>query len=160
MILALLACGPTEPSGDGDATDTPDVAPEVEPVGDGTFVMTIADTWEGDCDFDDPSTYQPAQAWTFDPRGDVLVLYKDFWSLVACDLAGADFSCDDGSWQQSRMQVTREIEGRFSSETSVEGALVIELDCGGNGCDELQYLYGRRLDFPCRAEAPFSGEAS
>jgi hypothetical protein len=155
VILLLASCAAVD-SGE-DATETG--VPAAPPVGAGAFTMTIADTWAGDCEFDDPATYQPAQEWTFDPRGDVLVLYKDFWTLVSCTLDGAEFLCDDGSYQESRMQVTKEIEGSFATGTTVEGALVVELDCGGNGCDSLKDLYGKKLDFPCRAEAPFSGTA-
>ncbi len=152
MILALLACAPADPSLPGDA------APAEPTPGAGAFAVTVAEEWEGDCDFEDPATYQdPEQDWMFDPRGDVLILYKTFWEPLSCELSGVDFVCDDGSWESGRMQVTLLVEGTFPTEATVEGALVVELDCGGAGCDSLQDLYGRRLDFPCRSEAPFEG---
>lgn len=150
-LLLLLACG-----GDDSAARA---APgeEGSPVA-GAYAMTVADAWSGTCDLDDPATYEAAtQEWTFDPRGDVLILYRDFWTPLTCTLDGLAFSCDDGSWNGGRMEVTRLVEGTFTASGTVGGQLVVELDCGGAGCDELQETYGRDLTFPCRAEAAFSG---
>jgi hypothetical protein len=55
------------------------------------------------------------------------------------------------------MEVTRLVEGTFPSDGRVERALVLELDCGGTGCDTLKDTYGRSLGFPCRSEVPFEG---
>jgi hypothetical protein len=156
VILALLlACAPQPADTGSPAVDT---APVPWAPTKGAYAVTVADAWDGDCDFDDPATYEaPAQEWTFDPRGDVLIVYRDFWTPTACTLDGAAFGCDDGSWEEGRMQVTRRVEGEFPDEASVRGALVVELDCGGTGCDTLQDTYGRRLDFPCRSEAAFEG---
>lgn len=151
MILALLACAPAP---------TPEAPAPTEqaPVA-GTFAVTVSEEWEGDCEFEDPATYQtPEQTWTFDPRANgVLILSPGLWDVLSCALDGPDFTCDDGSYEEGRAQVTRLVEGAFTSDTAVAGALVIELDCGGAGCDALKDAYGRRLEFPCRSEAAFEG---
>jgi hypothetical protein len=153
MIFALLACAPAEPEPTAD-TATVEVPVPVA----GRYTIELAEEWEGDCQLDDPATYDDlVQEWTFDPRGDVLVLYLDFWNLTSCTLDGLDFSCDDGSWSGGRAEVQKRIEGTLTPTGRVEGQRVLELDCGGPGCDTLQDSYGRRLDFPCRAEVPFEG---
>lgn len=152
MIFALLACAHPDPVSPGDPAAAEPAA------GAGTFAVTVAAEWEGDCDFEDPATYQePEQEWSFDPRDDVLIVYTGFWEVASCSLEGADFRCDTGSWGGGRAQVTLLLEGTFPSEDTVEGARVVELDCTGAGCDSLKELYGRRLDFPCRSEARFEG---
>lgn len=156
MILLLFACAQPAPE---DTAGTPLPPADVPPVpAAGDYAVEVAGTWEGDCRFEDPATYQPPeQVWTADPRGEVLVLYLDYWTPVACSLDGLDFTCDTGSWAADRMQVTHTLAGAFSADETVAGAIVLELDCGGAGCDTLQDLYGNRLSFPCRAEAPFTG---
>lgn len=134
-----------------DPADTP--APEG-----GAFVVGVADTWEGDCTFTDPSTGQdPEQEWTLDPDGDRMVLYLDFWTLTTCSLSGLEFDCDNGSWSTARIDVSRRVQGRFLGDEGLEGELVVALDCKKDGCDDLQAAFGRRLEFPCTATAPFSG---
>lgn len=96
---------------------------EGAPVG-GDYAMAVAEAWSGTCDLDDPATYEaPEQAWTLDPRDDVLILYRDYWTPLACTLDGLAFSCDEGSWTGGRREVTRLVEGTFTAEGSVGGQL-------------------------------------
>lgn len=152
MMLLLLACTGT----DTEETAMPD-APVAAPVG-GTYTVTLGDTWVGSCDLADAATHGDVeQEWTVDPRGDTLIVYLDYWSPISCALDGFDFGCDDGSWSGGRAQVTRRVEGSFPTDARIEGALVLELDCGGAGCDTLKDMYGRGLEFPCRSEVEFEG---
>ncbi|MES2642906.1 MAG: hypothetical protein V4850_25705 [Myxococcota bacterium] len=154
MMLALLACAPA-PSPAPEDTAPAEQAPVA-----GTFAVTVEAEWAGECDFEDPATYRDAEeTWTFDPRANgVLVLFPGVWDVLSCALDGPDFTCDEGSYEAGRTQVTRLVEGVFTADDTIAGALVIELDCGGTGCDTLTDAYGRRLEFPCRSEAAFAGE--
>jgi hypothetical protein len=153
MILALSLLGCDGPASDEAPASAPDPTPTA-----GVYAMTVAEEWEGDCDFQDPATYEaPEQEWTFDPRDDVLIFYEDFWTPLYCTLDGLDFSCDDGSRSEGRFRVTRLVEGTFPDAQTVSGAVVVQLDCSGTGCDTLKDLYGRGLDVPCEAQAAFDG---
>ena len=151
-MLLLLACTGAEIH-DTAVPDTPVTAPSG-----GTYNVALGDTWLGTCDLADPATHDDvAQEWTVDPRGDTLIVYLDYWSPITCTLEGFDFGCDDGSWSGGRVEVTRRVEGTFPTDARIEGALVLELDCGGAGCDTLEGQYGRGLEFPCRSEVAFEG---
>jgi hypothetical protein len=152
VILAILACASPDPAGGDTAAPEPGVVA-------GSFAVDVAEEWDGDCAFDDLATYQePQQVWTFEPRNHgVLILSTGTWDLLSCSFEGQDFVCDEGSYADGRTRVTREIAGAFPSDTTVEGAFVVELDCSGSGCDDLQDAYGSGIEFPCRAEAPFTG---
>ena len=153
MMLLLLACASTPHPAPEDSA-----SPAAPTVSTGTFAVTVATEWSGDCEFSDTNPDQQAQQeWTFDPRDDILVLYKDYWNVETCTHEGTDFSCDDGSWKADRMQVTLLTEGGFPTEDTLQGQLVVELDCTGTGCDTLIDEYGRHLEFPCRSEAAFDG---
>lgn len=159
-LFVLLACSPPAPA--EDTADTPgdtaaDTASIAAPAG-GAFVVEVAEEWSGDCEFTDPATGEaPEQEWTLDPDGERMVLYPDFWAVLTCTLAGVEFDCDDGSWSTARIDVSRRVQGSFSGADGLDGGLVVALDCKKDGCDELQGAYGRRLEFPCTATAPFSG---
>ena len=151
MILWMLACGAEKKIFDPEVTESP------VPVA-GFYDVTVAEEWDGDCNLDDPVTCEaPEQEWEADPRGDVLILYQDYWTPSSCVLTGLDFVCDDGSWNESRAQVTKTVEGTFTEDGEVSGVKAVELDCGGAGCDILEEMYGQRLDVPCRVEAAFEG---
>lgn len=162
MIVLLLACAQTDGTvgkdgSDTSTTDTSETEGPAAPLA-GDYRVAVAGTWEGDCDFDDPDTRQaPEQVWTVDPRSGVAVIYQGDWAPVACALDGWAFLGDMGSYDQGHMHVDHTLEGAFSAEGGIQGAEVIALDCSSSGCDTLRAAYGRRLDFPCRSTAAFSG---
>lgn len=157
-LLAALACATPGPGADSaDTAGEPAADAEPRPEG-GAYAVSVADTWEGDCELTDPATGEaPEQEWTLAPSASGMVLYPDFWNVLVCSLDGEAFVCDDGSWSTPRAEVGRRVQGQFAGPDTIEGALVLTLDCKNSGCDELEAAYGRRLKFPCSAEAPFSG---
>lgn len=152
-MIWLLAC--VQETGGRNNPQPDDI--EIAPIP-GFYEVSLAEEWEGDCNLDDFATYdEPEQEWEALPRGAVLILYQDYWAPNSCTLDGMDFSCDDGSWSESRAQVDKTIEGSFVLDGTLTGRKVVELDCGGSGCDILEEMFGNRLGVPCRIEAPFEG---
>lgn len=158
MIVALLlACAGDAPEpGGGDDT----AAPPAPAAGD--YDVVVAETWEGDCAFEDLATgEEPEQVWTLDPRGDALVVFPDFWSVVWCALDGMGFTCDTGSYAYESgagdYTLTDTLSGTFDTPEHFSGVYTFGLDCSGTVCRDVRELYGEDLDFPCTLQAAVEG---
>lgn len=160
ILLLLLACAADK----APETDTSSIveAP-FQPAG-GEWQMSVADTWQGDCALADMGTHQSAtQTWVLDPRGDSVNILPNVWELMPCALAGAELTCDAGSWSvddsSGTASLTHLLVGSFADASHFEGAFTIDLSCEGRVCRSLRSLYGEDLEPPCSVSAAVSGEA-
>ena len=95
-----------------------------------------------------------------DPRGEVLILYPDFWDSLRCSLEGMDFACDRGSWEVTGRRpatFSRVLLGNFSAPDVFVAQDTVTMSCEEGGCDDLRDLYGADLNFPCTVTAEFVG---
>ena len=156
MILVLLSIGC-----DPDTNKNPGKEEVAEVPGAGRYAVNAASSFVGDCALEDSATYaEPEQSWTLDPRGDVLILYPDFWDTWRCSLEGMDFACDQGSWEvtgRRPARFSRVLVGSFSAPDVFVAQDTVTMSCEEGGCDDLRDLYGSDLNFPCTVTAEFVG---
>lgn len=95
-----------------------------------------------------------------DLRGEVLILYPDFWDTWRCSLEGMDFACDLGSWELTGRRpavFSRMLIGSFSAPDVFVAQDTVTMSCEEGGCDDLRDLYGPDLSFPCTSTAEYLG---
>lgn len=167
LALLLLACGGAAPG------PAPGEAPDVDPAS-GWYRLDIAveTTWA--CAGQPPSEQEADRASSMaeirvSERGDSATWrWADAYDPLECALDGGALSClvydthtsEGDEAERTALRETRRIEAAWVSDEAIEGELVLELDCAGDGCDEAAIGYGEGFVFPCVGSRPLSASLS
>lgn len=95
--------------------------------------------------------------------------WADAYDPLDCALDGDELTClvydthtseGDEESPRSALRETRTIEAGWVGDGVIEGAMVLELDCAGDGCENVALGYGEGFVFPCVGSRSLSASLS
>jgi hypothetical protein len=171
VLFGWLACSGKD--GGPQSADSADTAETAETLpfapSSGTYQVTMASTFSGDCALDDPKTGSTvADTWDLLIEGDQIRLWQNSAPSTLGVMDGLDFSFDLGHYAfdysahgiDAFETIQYSVRGTFDTATSFTGTYDIAATCEGSGCPEIAAFYGSAFTYPCVATAPFEGVAA
>ncbi len=111
--------------------------------GEGGFTLTMTDDTHFTVQLDEPD--------------------EDGWDTMSCTLSGSDFTCEQHGDENpvdgfdATIVATQDVSGTFPTWSTMEGQVVVAVDCTGADCATV--IKYAQIDLPCEVDMTITAQA-